>query len=55
MEQNTEQKSKPKMEKLGSLWNKVSSAGMDYSTGTLEIDGKKIQIIVFNNLSYCLC
>ena len=33
---------------LGALWLRKSSKGNDYFSGTLELDGQKIEIVVFS-------
>lgn len=38
----------PKNNSIGALWAKTSKKGMYYS-GTLEIDGRKIPIVCFQN------
>lgn len=38
----------PKNNSIGALWAKTSKRGMYYS-GTLEIDGRKIPIVCFQN------
>jgi len=36
-------------DELGGIWRNVSAAGMAYYTGKLTIDGKTIEIVMFNN------
>jgi uncharacterized protein (DUF736 family) len=35
--------------KIGALWKKTTQSGKKLYTGNVEIDGKKIQIAVFEN------
>lgn len=35
--------------KIGALWKKRSQKGMDFMSGVIEIDNKKIFIVVFKN------
>jgi uncharacterized protein (DUF736 family) len=38
------------MEKaIGALWTKKSAKGQDFLSGHIEIDGKKIKLVVFKN------
>jgi uncharacterized protein (DUF736 family) len=32
---------------IGALWNKQSAKGFSYMSGLIEIDGKKISIVLF--------
>ena len=34
---------------IGAFWKKTSASGNKYWSGTIEIDGKKIQIVAFPN------
>jgi len=34
---------------IGALWSKQSKNGANYLSGSVEIDGKKTQIVVFKN------
>lgn len=38
-----------KSKEYGALWSKKSSKGMDFMSGTLEFDGKKIEVVAFLN------
>lgn len=40
---------KEKMESIGALWEKNSPKGAKYFAGSVEIDGKKIPLVVFKN------
>mgnify|MGYP001348775559 FL=1 len=37
------------MTKLGVLWKKQSEKGLSFFSGTLDIDGRKIPIVIFPN------
>lgn len=37
------------MIKCGAFWSKVSKAGVDYFSGELTLDGKKIKVVMFSN------
>jgi uncharacterized protein (DUF736 family) len=34
---------------IGALWAHVSNGGKKYLSGSIEIDGKKVNIVVFDN------
>ncbi len=34
---------------LGAIWKKTSQAGNDFYSGTITIDGKEVQIVLFKN------
>jgi len=34
---------------IGALWSKQSKGGANYFSGSIEIEGKKTQIVVFKN------
>ena len=34
---------------IGALWSKKSKAGMNFLSGNVEINGEKIEIVVFKN------
>lgn len=34
---------------IGGLWKKVSKAGSEYMSGSVEVNGEKISIVVFSN------
>ena len=36
------------MQKLGALWHKVSSKGVGYYSGVVEIKGMKTQLVAFH-------
>ena len=38
-----------KTKELGAFWCKTSSKGMNFMSGTFEIDGKKIEVVAFTN------
>ena len=38
-----------KQKELGALWSKTSSKGMNFMSGTIEIDGKKVEVVAFLN------
>lgn len=36
-------------DELGALWRKQSKNGEDYFTGSIQVDGQKVEIVVFAN------
>lgn len=38
-----------KQKEYGALWCKKSGKGTDFMSGTLEIDGKKVEVVAFLN------
>lgn len=34
---------------IGAFWKKISVKGTNYMSGNIEINGKKIQLVVFEN------
>jgi len=38
-----------KKESIGAFWIKKSKKGMTFMSGTVEIDGKKTEVVVFKN------
>lgn len=38
-----------KQKEWGALWIKTSGKGMSFMSGTLDIDGKKVEVVAFLN------
>jgi uncharacterized protein (DUF736 family) len=38
-----------KQKDIGAMWNREAKSGLAYMTGSIEIDGKRHEIVVFRN------
>lgn len=38
-----------KQKEVGVLWSKTSNKGMSFMSGTIEIEGKKVEVVAFLN------
>ncbi len=47
----TEQPARTREEEIGALWEKVSKGGAEFLSGYLTIDGHRIAVVAFKNLS----
>lgn len=48
MSTNTQQQNK--RNDIGGLWKKVSQSGSEYMSGSVDVNGEKVQIVVFPNI-----